>query len=465
MQLRFLGANGQVTGSRTCLCVGRSKILIDCGMFQEREFLDRNWERIPVPAHRLDAVLLTHAHLDHCGLLPRLVAEGFRGPIYATAATCDLAEIVLQDSAEIQVEDTAYKRKRHHREGRQGAHPEIPLYTPVEVRRTVKHFRPVRYGQPVSVAEGVTAVFHDAGHILGSAMIELRIEEAGTEQKIIFTGDIGQWDKPILRDPTTFTEADYIVMEATYGNREHPQNGPVQEQLWRVVSDTLARGGNVVIPAFAIERTQELLYYFRRLADQGLLDGVPVAVDSPMAVEVSEVFRRHREDFDAEMQALTAEDPWPLDFPNLVQTRTQDESKALNHLDRPAVIIATSGMCTAGRIKHHLAHNISRPESTILFTSYQAPGTLGRQILDGQPEVRIHGRFYPVLAKVEQIHGLSGHADRWGLRRWLSSFQRPPRRVWIHHAEPAAAEAMLLYVRDELGWDAEMPQYGQTVLG
>ncbi|HPP53618.1 MAG TPA: MBL fold metallo-hydrolase [Thermoguttaceae bacterium] len=465
MRLQFLGANGQVTGSRTCLCAGRSKILIDCGMFQERQFLDWNWQRSPIPPHRLDAVLLTHAHLDHCGLLPRLVQEGFRGPIYATSATCDLAEIVLQDSAEIQVEDTAQKRKRHHREGRQGAHPEIPLYTPVEVRRTMRHFKSVAYGEPVAVAEGITAVFHDAGHILGSAMIELRIDEGAGQQRIIFTGDIGQWDRPILRDPTSFAEADYIVMEATYGNRDHPQNGPVQEQLRRVVAETLARGGNVVIPAFAVERTQELLYYFRQLAEQRILNGAPVAVDSPMAVEVSEVFRQHREDFDAEMQDLTSGDRWPLEFPGLLQTRTRDESKALNSLDRPAVIIATSGMCTAGRIKHHLAHNISRPESTILFTSYQAPGTLGRQILDGQPEVRILGRFYPVLAKVEQIHGLSGHADRSGLRRWLSGFVRPPRRVWIHHAEPAAAEAMLLYLRNELGWDAELPQYEQTVLG
>ncbi len=465
MQLRFLGANRQVTGSRTYLAVGGVKLLIDCGMFQEREFLDRNWEQSPVPAHRLDAVLLTHAHLDHCGLLPRLVEEGFRGPIYATSATCDLAEMILQDSAEIQVEDTAYKRKRHYREGRHGPHPEVPLYTPAEVRRTVKYFRPVPYGQPVPVAETVTAVFHDAGHILGSAMIELQVQEVGSKQRIIFTGDIGQRDKPILRDPTCFTEADYIVMEATYGNREHPNTGPVEEQLRRVVSETLARGGNLIIPAFAVERTQELLYYFQRLAAEGLLDGTPVAVDSPMAVEVSEVFRRHREDFDAEMQALSAGGRWPLEFPGLLLSRTREESKALNSLDRPAVIIATSGMCTAGRIKHHLAHNISRPECTVLFTSYQAPGTLGRQILDGQPEVRIHGRFYPVLAKVEQIHGLSGHADMWGLRQWLSSFQHPPRRVWIHHAEPAAGEAMLVYVRNELGWEADLPEYDQTVLG
>lgn len=464
MKLQFLGANQQVTGSRTCLSTSRSSILIDCGMFQEREFLDRNWEPSPVPAHRLDAVLLTHAHLDHCGLLPRLVEEGFRGPIWATSATCDLAEIVLQDSAEIQVEDTAYKRKRHHQEGRHGRHPEIPLYTPAEVRRTVTHFKAVPYGRPVEVAEGITAVFHDAGHILGSAIIQLDVEDGGRREKIIFTGDLGQWNKPILRDPTTFAQTDYLVMEATYGNREHPDTGPVEEQLRRVVSETLDRGGNVVIPAFAIERTQELLYYFRRLAQQGVLADTPVAVDSPMAVEVSEVFRQHWEDFDAEAQALQAKGQWPLEFPGLLQCRTREESKALNHLDRPAIIIATSGMCTAGRIKHHLVHNISRPESTIVFTSYQAPGTLGRQILDGQPVVRIHGRLHPVLAKVAEIHGLSGHADCRGLRRWLSSFQQPPRRSWIHHAEPEAASPLLQYLRNELGWDAELPQYGETAL-
>lgn len=462
MKLQFLGANRQVTGSRCYLRAGGAKLLVDCGMFQERAVQDLNWEKSPVPPKQIDAVLLTHAHLDHCGLLPRLVDEGFRGPIYATSATCDLAEIVLEDSAEIQMEDVAFKRKRHQREGRRGKHPEVPLYTTAEVKRTVKCLKPVRYGKPVPLGRGVTAVFHDAGHILGSAMIEVVAEEDGQSRRIIFSGDIGQWDKPIVRDPTTFAEADYVVMESTYGTRDHHQNGDVGEQLGRVIRETVARGGNVVIPAFAIERTQELLYHLHQLSHNGM-PKVPIFVDSPMAIAATEVFRRHPEHYDEETAQLVSQGHSPLGFDGVTFARSRDESKAINAVDGPAVIMATSGMCTAGRIKHHLARNIARPDSTILFTGFQSPGTLGRQILDGNQEVRIHGRFIPVLARIEQIHGLSGHADRGGLRRWLAAFQRPPKRLFINHGEPEAAEAMVLYARNALRWDASLPQYQETV--
>ncbi len=463
MKLQFLGANGQVTGSRSYLQVGKARILIDCGMFQERRYLDLNWEKSPVPPKKIDAVLLTHAHLDHCGLLPRLVEEGFRGTIYATAATVDLAEIVLEDSAEIQVEDAAYKRKRHRREGRRGKHPEIPLYTPQAARRAMRRFEPVRYGRPVQLPGGVKVVFHDAGHILGSAMIEVVAPAEDGPRRIVFSGDVGQWGKPIIRDPSTFAEADYVIMESTYGDRDHPDGGSAEEQLGRVIRETFSRGGNVVIPAFAIERTQELLYHLHEVSHNGLPERMPVFVDSPMAIDTTEVFRRHPDFYDAEAAELLADGHSPLGFDGVTMARTREQSKAINGFDRPAVIMATSGMCTAGRIKHHLAHNIGRPESTILFAGFQAPGTLGRQILDGSPQVRIHGRYIPVRARIEQIHGLSGHADRQGLERWLRAFQRPPRRLFLNHGEEDAAEALMLFARRELGWEASVPRFQETV--
>ena len=463
MKLQFLGANRQVTGSRYYLRTDGARILVDCGMFQERKYKDLNWEPSPVPPRQIDAVLLTHAHLDHCGLLPRLVDEGFRGPILTTPASADLVEIVLRDSAEIQAEDAAFKRKRHRKEGRKGKFPEVALYTPAHVARAVRLLKPVGYEEPVRINDHVTAVFHDAGHILGSAMIELRVRREDGSRRLIFSGDIGQWDKPIIRDPTTFTEADYVVMESTYGDRDHANHGDVPTQLGRVIAETVAAGGNVVVPAFAIERTQELMYHFHQLAHGGRALDVPIFVDSPMAIDVTEVFRRHRECFDLEAWQLITAGHSPLGFSNVTMVRSVEESKRINRLPAPAIIVATSGMCTAGRIKHHLLHNITRPESAILFAGYQAPGTLGRQILDGSPEVRIHGRQWPVRARIEQIHGLSGHADRTALRRWLAGFRRPPRRLFLTHGDPEASEALAAHARDELGWDVSVPQYQETV--
>jgi metallo-beta-lactamase family protein len=463
LKLQFLGANRQVTGSRCYLRTEGARVLIDCGMFQEHRFTDLNWEPSPVPPREIDAVLLTHAHLDHCGLLPKLVEEGFRGPIYTTAASADLTELVLHDSAEIQMEDAAFKRKRHRKEGRKTPHPEIPLYTTAHVTRTVRRLAPVAYGEPVRINSHVTAVFHDAGHILGSAMIELRVEEGGQTRRLIFSGDIGQWDKPIIRDPTTFAEADYVVMESTYGNRDHRPNGDVQTQLARVIDETIAAGGNVVIPAFAIERTQELTYHFHQLSHRGWAAGVPIYLDSPMAIDATEIYRRHRECFDEEAWRLVEAGHSPLGFDGLKMVRGVEESKTINAIDRPAIIMATSGMCNAGRIKHHLRHNLGRPESTILFVGYQAPGTLGRQILDGAREVRIHGILWPVRARIEQIHGLSGHADRQALHRWLAAFQRPPRRLFLNHGEPEACEALAQHARTDLGWEVAVPQFHETV--
>jgi metallo-beta-lactamase family protein len=441
---------------------GGAKILVDCGMFQERDYLDRNWEPSPAPPSRIAAVLLTHAHLDHCGLVPRLVHEGFRGPIYATPATTDLAELVLNDAAQIQVEDAAFKRKRHRKEGRRGRHPEIPLFTVKEVRKAVSLFEEVPYGEPVRVNDRVRAVFHDAGHILGSAILDLEVRENGTTRRIVFSGDLGQWDKPILRDPTLIQEADYVVMESTYGDRDHENRDDIATQMAGVISQTVAAGGNVVVPTFAVERAQELMYHIGRLADAGRIPQVPVFLDSPMAADATDLFDLHRECYDEEMWQRINSGRQPLRFRGLRIVRTVEESKTINDLREPAIIMAPSGMCTNGRIKHHLVHNIARPESTILFAGFQVRGTLGRQILDGNAEVRIHGRLWPVRARIAELHGMSGHADRSALLRWLGAFRAPPKQLFLTHGEEQVSLGFAEHLRSTLGWQVSVPEYQDT---
>jgi metallo-beta-lactamase family protein len=463
VKLQFLGATRQVTGSQYYLEADGAKILVDCGMYQERAFLDRNWEPSPVRLREVDALLLTHAHVDHCGLAPKLVHDGFRGPIITTSASADLVELVLRDAAEIQMEDAAFKEKRHRKEGREGRYPVKPLYNLHDVERTLHLLDPVRYNRPVRIKDHVSAVFHDAGHILGSALIEVRVNDRKAPRRILFTGDLGQWDKPIVRNPTIFAEADYVVMESTYGDRDHEVHESVESQLEIIVRETIAAGGKVIIPIFAIERAQELIYYLNRLVHSGHIPAIPVFLDSPMAADVNEVFRQHRECFDAEAEEMVASGESLLKFPSLKVIRTIEESKAINNMKGPAIIMATSGMCTAGRIKHHIAQYIGRSECTILFVGYQAQGTLGRQILDGNNEVRIHGIPRWVHARVAQIQGMSGHADRQALLRWLSGFQHPPRQVFVTHGEADAAQAFAQQVRDTLGWNVTVPEYRQTV--
>jgi metallo-beta-lactamase family protein len=463
MKIQFLGAVRQVTGSQHYLEADGVRLLVDCGLFQEREFQSRNWEPSPIRARDLSALLLTHAHLDHCGLTPKLVREGFRGPIHTTAASGDLVEIVLRDSAEIQAEDAAFKQKRHRKEGRQGPFPAQPLYTMKDVDRTIPLLDRVAYNAPVAIGDKVSATFHDAGHILGSAMIELNVASNGTPRKVLFSGDIGQWDRPLMRDPSTFTEADYVVMEATYGDREHPDHGSVEEQLGKVIQSTFEMGGKLIVPVFAIERAQEMLYYLGRLLRAKQIPECTVFLDSPMAADVVEVFRRHRDCFDDAALEIIENGHSPLGFPGLRTIRTAETSKAINKLRGPAIILATSGMCTAGRIKHHLAHHISNPADTVLFVGYQARGTLGRQIVEGNPEVRIHGRKLLVRARVLQIFGFSGHADRTALMRWLGHFQKPPRQLFICHGDEPAALSFAEHVRETLGWNVHVPKYQEAV--
>jgi len=461
-QLRFLGANRQVTGSRYCLETASTKVLVDCGLFQERAVLERNWAECPVPAKDLHALLLTHIHIDHCGLLPRLVRQGFHGPIYCTRPTAALAPVMLLDSARIQTEDSAYKQKRHQREKRRGRYPETPLYTEEDAERVLPLLKTVGYDEPFSIGEQIEVTFRDAGHILGSALLQVNVKENGTATRIVFSGDLGQWKKPLVRDPTLLTDADYVVMESTYGDRNHEESGPVDTQLAQIINDTVKRRGNVVIPVFALERAQELMYHISDLAHRKRIPDIPVFVDSPMAADVTEVFLQFADFFDQETyQRIAASSP-PLSFPGLRFARTVQESRAINEFRDSCVIMSTSGMCTEGRIKHHLRNNIQRPECTVLFVGYQGDGTLGRRILNREPFVRIHGNDYKVRASVQQITGFSAHADQGDLLRWIGSFQPGPRRVFLTHGEESAALTLAELIRNRHQWEVSVPRYEDT---
>jgi len=463
VKLRFFGAARNVTGSRFLIEANGCKVLVDCGLYQERQFLGRNWERFPTPADEIDAVLLTHAHLDHCGLLPKLVREGFRGKIYCTPATAQIAQIVLLDSAHLQEEDAEFKRKRHEREGRRGPYPEVPLYTIADAEAVFPRFEYVRYGEARELAECIEATFWDAGHILGASMVKLRVGRDGDARTIIFSGDVGRWNMPILRDPTLFDHADYVLVESTYGDRVHHKVEHVKEKLARVINKTVEAGGNIVIPSFALERSQEVLYRLNELLIEDRIPHLMVFVDSPMAIRVTEVFEQHPELFDREMLEYIRQRESPFDFSGLKMTRTSSESKAINRIKGTVVIIAGWVMCTGGGIKQHLVNNITRPESTILFVGYQAEGTLGRHILSRPREVRILGRMLPVLAQVERVNGFSGHADRDELFRWASALKSPPRHCFVVHGEIGAAKSFSERLRNDLHWQVTVPEYKQEV--
>jgi metallo-beta-lactamase family protein len=462
MDIRFVGAAGSVTGSSTLVENGKLRVLVDCGLFQERRMQGRNWAPFPYEPRELDAVLLTHAHLDHCGLLPRLVKAGFKGPIYCTAATAEIARIVLADAARLQEEDAEFKKKRHAREGRGGRYPEVPLYTVDDAEAVSPLFTPVKLGEPARVAGDAEATFVEAGHIFGATSIKLEAGANGRRRSVAFSGDIGRWDRPIIDDPVPIEEADTVVMESTYGDREH-DDGDIAETLARAVDETWKRGGNLVIPSFALERAQDLLYYFNELLLANRIPHLLVFLDSPMAIRVLDVFERHTELFDRDMQELVRTGRSPFQFPALKLVSSSDESKALNHLRGTMAVIAGSGMCTGGRVKHHLAHNIERPESTILFVGYQAEGTLGREIVEGAKEVRIHGQKQPVRAAVRRIGGLSGHADRRELIRWLRGFRKAPRRLFLNHGEHDALAALRDYVKSEVGLSATIAPANQRI--
>jgi len=464
LSITFLGAAQNVTGSAFMVEANGTRLLVDCGLYQERELRERNWRNFPVPPESLDAVLLTHAHLDHCGLLPKLVREGFSGPVYCTAATAEICHIILMDSAKLQEEDAEFKSRRHQREGRSGPYPDVPLYTADDASAVSPLFSHLGYGQEVELGDGVAAVFHDAGHVLGSAMVKIRVKHNGEERSILFSGDVGRRDRPILRDPTLFAEADYVVTESTYGNRVLENGTRTSDELAEIINSTVAAGGNVIIPSFALERAQEVLYCLNELLLEDRVPHLLTFLDSPMAVRITDVFVRYPELFDAEMRALMKEGNSPFDLPGLTLVRTVAESKAINRVKGSAVIIAGSGMCTGGRIKHHLVTNIGREESTVVFVGYQAAGTLGRLIVDGARKVRILGQQCPVRARIVRLQGFSAHADRDQLFRWLSGLKKPPRHVFVVHGEQEASRDFASFVSERKGWQTSVPAYRDEVV-
>jgi len=462
MKISFLGAAGSVTGSCTLLETASSKIMIDCGYVQERKFQDRNWDDFPVPPEEVDVVLLTHAHLDHCGLLPRLVAQGFKGRILATSASADIAAIILRDSARLQEEDLKQKQKRHQKENRESKYPYRTLYDPEDAEDAIGLFSLVSFEKSVPVAPGVHAVWYEAGHILGAASIRLDIVEEGKTQSILFSGDVGRKNMPLIRDPVIPHGADVLVMESTYGDRDHDKERDIEEQLAAVINATHAAGGNLVIPSFAVERSQDLMFHFTRLLRAKRIPPTMVFLDSPMAVRVTDVFMRHKELFDDQTRAMLEQGAHPCNFPGLKMSRTQEQSKAINQIRGTICVIAGSGMCTGGRIKHHLKANIHRPESTILFVGYQAEGTLGRYILNRPEEVRILGEILPVRARIEQIQGFSGHADRSDLRSWLEGLDPQPKRIFLNHGEEKVAKGFARSLQEDYGIPSRAPAYQES---
>jgi metallo-beta-lactamase family protein len=463
ISITFMGAARGVTGSRYLIEANGTTILVDCGLYQEREFLYRNWEPFRCSPEKLEAVLLTHAHLDHSGLLPKLVKEGFRGRVYCTPATADITKIILIDSAHLQEEDAAYKKKRHIREGRKGKYPEVPLYTVADAEATFPLFTTVEYNQTINIGHGIEATFYDAGHVLGSSMIKLRISQGGEKRSIVFSGDIGRWNRPIMHDPSVFQRTDYIVMESTYGDRVHERTEDIGDDLAGIVKTAFAAGGKIIVPSFALQRSQEILYYLNILQMEKRIPPLTVYLDSPMAIKITEVYKRYSELFDQDMKELIRQHRSPFDFPGLKMVESVEESKALNEIKGTVMIIAGAGMCTGGRIKHHLANNISRPECTVLFVGYQAIGTLGRQILEGAKSVRIHGQQYPVRARIAHLQGFSAHADRDELVRWLSKLSVNPKRIFITHGETKSAEQFSKYLNEKTGYNTSVPNYGTTV--
>jgi metallo-beta-lactamase family protein len=464
IKITFLGATKSVTGSRHLVEANGLKFLVDCGLYQERDLRVRNWGSFFCPPADVDAILLTHAHLDHSGFLPRFVNNGFSNPIYCTAATADITRVMLLDSARIQEQDAENKKRRHQREGRKGPYPEIPLYTEADVRSCFPLLSPVPYGQTMELGEGVTFTLYDAGHVLGSEMIEVSVRQNGEKRSLLFSGDIGRTDRPILRDPTFFDEADYVVTESTYADRVLPDPDEMMTKFIEVIQETIKGGGNIVIPSFALERTQDILYFLNKAMSAGILAPLNIYLDSPMATNITDIFERYANLMDEETRQLIEQKKSPFDFPGLHFVSTVDESRNIEQLAEPAIIIAGSGMCTGGRIKYHLISNITRRESTILFVGYQAVGTLGRVIVDGAKEVRILGENYPVKAQVIQMNGFSSHADSVQLLNWLYNLKRAPRHVFVVHGEEQAANYLAETVRKDKGWTVTVPDYQDEFL-
>jgi metallo-beta-lactamase family protein len=453
-KITFLGAAGTVTGSKYLLEAEGKRLLVDCGLFEgPKELKQRNWDKCPIDPATIDWVLLTHAHIDHTGYLPRLVRNGYRGPIYANAATHELCGVLLPDSAHLQEEDALYAAKK----GYTNHKPPLPLYTVAEAQTTLTQFREIPSNDPFTISPQFSVLPHDAGHILGATWLELTITEGGKKMLVVFSGDVGRYDQPILNDPESPTRADFLLCEATYGDREHP-TGSVTDELADVINRTAKRGGAVVIPAFAVDRTQLLMYYLRELLEQKRIPQLPVYVDSPMAISVTDMYARHHGDHDLRPQ--TSADP--LDLKDVHLTRTVEDSKKINDVVSPCIIISASGMITGGRILHHLAQRLPDSRSSVLLVGYQAEGTGGQALQNGAKFLRIFGQQVPVRAEVVDIGQLSAHAGKSELLRWLSGIQAPPKQTFMIHGEPSGLTSLRDAITELHHWPVTIPAYLQS---
>ena len=459
MLLEFLGAAHEVTGSCHFVSFGETRFLVDCGMEQGPDLYEN--QEIPVSASDIDYVFVTHAHIDHSGLLPLLYSHGFRGQIFATRATCELCNIMLKDSAHIQMFEAEWRNRKARRAGQ----PEVvPLYDMDDAQGVLEYFVPCEYEKKIEISENLTIRFVDAGHLLGSSSIEIWIKEQEEEKKLVFSGDIGNGNHPLIKDPTYLKEADYIIMESTYGDKLHAVPPDYASELAGVIKNTFIRGGNVVIPAFSVGRTQEMLYFLRKIKTEHLLpefENFEVYIDSPLAVEATSIFHRSVADcFDDEALELLRKGINPISFPGLKTAVSSDESKMINLINRPIVIISASGMCEAGRIRHHLKHNLWRRESTILFVGFQVQGTLGFHLLNGAKEVKLFGEQIEVHAQILNLPGISGHADMEHLLTWASAFSNPPKKVFVVHGEDEVCDSFAAKLKEKLGYDAIAPYSG-----
>ncbi|MGA9260149.1 MAG: MBL fold metallo-hydrolase [Candidatus Sulfotelmatobacter sp.] len=471
--IQFLGAAGTVTGSKHLINTSETssskdgfQVLVDCGLFQgQKDWRERNWRDTPVPAKEIDAVILTHAHLDHCGWIPRLVREGFRGPIYATPPTIDLCGIILPDSGHLQVEDAAFYNKTN----KSKHHPALPLYTEEDAHESLQYFKPVAVGQTIELSAELSFRFVRAAHILGSCMAEIALTTNGQTRRLLFTGDIGRVvdhkvapGKVVHSGPAEGEAADVVVMESTYGNRLHPVEDPMPE-LAALISATARRGGSVVIPAFAIERTQKLVFILKHLMESGNIPRIPVFCDSPMAIKAVEVFLKHDEEYSDDTRSMIKRYGSPLDWPGFTFALTSEESKKINAVLVPSIIISSSGMVTGGRVLHHLAQRLPDPKNLVLFIGFQAPGTRGFTIKSKSPEVKIFGDFVPIRAQIAALEQFSDHADPPEMLEWLRTFRNRPEMTYLVHGEPDASGQLRDLMKKELGWHVDVARYLQKV--
>jgi metallo-beta-lactamase family protein len=468
MKISFLGAAKLVTGSNYLIETKNCKFVMECGMFQGSKSIGRlNYQPFAYNPGDIDFMLLSHAHIDHSGRIPKLVKDGFKGKIYCTKATEDLCSIMLPDSGYIQEMETKWDNRKRKRSGKK---LRKPLYTVEEAKKSIKYFKSVLYDQTIKINEEITVRFVDAGHILGSAIIELWIKEDGKEIKLVFSGDLGRRNRPILRDLSRIQKADYIIVESTYGNKKnHPSEDDARE-LISIINNTVKKGGNVVIPSFAVERAQDIIYELNKYYDESIKSEdkdflqVPVYIDSPLTVSATEIFERNPDCFDEKTLELIKTGDNPLDFRNLIFTRNVEESKQINKTPESKVIISASGMCTAGRIKHHLKHNLWRKESSIVFVGYQAEGTLGRRIKEGEKSVKLFGEEIRVNAKIYTLDGFSGHADKEGIMWWLEGFENKPKKIFIVHGEEEASREISKKIEEELNIVTYIPELGDTLI-